>query len=168
MPVAGELIRASDVTRLEAVKTATESVTSSTTLQNDDELLLSVLANTTYFVFGLLFYDGATAGDFKFSWTGPSGYAFDFSAPILGTGTTSAVVDGGATNTLNMTAFTEADTVGAGAAGAGTTIAITITGVLIVGGTAGTFQLQWAQFGSSATATRVFAPSCLLAIPRST
>ena len=168
MPAAGEFIRASDVTRLDAVKTATESVTSSTTLQNDDELLLAVLANTTYFVFGLLFYDGATAGDFKFAWTGPSGYSFDYSAPVLATGTTSAIVDGGATNTLNMSAFQETDIFSVGAAGAGNTIAITITGVLIIGGTAGTLQLQWAQVASSATATRVFAPSCLLAIPRST
>jgi hypothetical protein len=156
MPAAGALVRASDVDRPQARKTATESVTSSATLQNDDELFVSVEANAIYTVVACLFYDGATAGDFKFSFTGPSGYSFDYAATIAPTAATTA-----AGNTVNNSAFAETDTLGVGAVGAGTTLVVPIQGILVISSTAGTFQLQWAQNASSATATRVFAPSFL-------
>lgn len=155
MVAAGDKLRASMIDRPQARKTATESVTSSATLQDDDELFVSVEANTVYTVVGVLFYDGATAGDMKISWTGPSGYSFDYqhTGPATGLAGTSGDID--------YRQITEADTLGVGCNGAGTTLAIHITGILIVSSTAGTFQLQWAQFASSATATRVFAPSFL-------
>ena len=56
-----------------AIKTATESVTSSTTLQDDDELVVTVEANTKYRVELLLLYDGNAAGDIQVKLVAPSG-----------------------------------------------------------------------------------------------
>lgn len=156
MPNAGEKVRASDVTDPFARKTATETVTSSTTLQDDDELFVSVEANSVYMVEALLCYDGATAGDFKFAFTLPSGATLNYGH--MGTATTIAAATG---NTVDNRQIIETDTLAAGAAGAGTILALPIWGILIISSTAGTMRLQWAQFASSATPTRMFAPSFL-------
>jgi hypothetical protein len=158
MPSAGDVIRASDVTDLFARKTATESVTSSTTLQDDDDLTVSVLANTVYTVQAMLRYDGATTGDMKYKFVVPSGASFLYANMIPATSIT-----GSAGNTTNFAGFDDTQTLSVGAAGAGTTLAIAISGLLVVGGTAGTFKLQWAQQTSDATATRMFAGSFLRA-----
>src|SRR5690606_18086867 len=55
------------------VKSTNESVSSSTTLQNDNELSVSLTANRAYEVSGVLRVSGSTSGDIKLSWTGPSG-----------------------------------------------------------------------------------------------
>jgi hypothetical protein len=156
MPNAGDFIRASDTTDLFVRKTATESVTSSTTLQDDDDLVLAVEADSVYLLDALLFYDGGTAGDFKLAFTYPTGATIDY--VHTGPPTTAS---GGTGNTVDNRLIVETDTLGLGAAGAGTTLGVHITGVLVVDSTAGSLQLQWAQFASSGTATRVFAPSYL-------
>ncbi|GAA2915142.1 hypothetical protein GCM10010478_12780 [Streptomyces erythrogriseus] len=56
-----------------ARKTADESVVSTTTLQNDNHLLLPVAVNATYTLFLMCIFSGATTGDIKFDWTVPSG-----------------------------------------------------------------------------------------------
>jgi len=157
---AGGLVRASDVTDLFVRKTATESVTSSATLQDDDQLTLAVVANTVYTLLGLILYDGGTTGDFKFAFVIPASATLDYAAQIPPTAATTA-----AGNTVNNSAFTDADTLGLGAVGAGTTLAVPIMGLLVVAGTAGTFKLQWAQNTSNATATRVFGDSFLRLTP---
>lgn len=55
------------------VKSADEAVTSSTTLQNDDDFSFTVAANTSYVVEGVLIVDGSSSGDFKAAWSIPSG-----------------------------------------------------------------------------------------------
>lgn len=153
MPSAGDIIRASDTTDLFKRKTATESVTSSTTLQNDDDLVLAVEANSTYLLDMMLFYDGATAGDFKMSFTGPTGYSVDYHH----TGAATALA--GTSGDIDYRLIVETDTLGVGANGAGTTLVIHVMGIVVIDATAGSLQLQWAQFASSATATRLFANS---------
>src|SRR6266540_2063498 len=137
MPVAGEFVRASDVTDLFVRKTATESVTSSATLQDDDQLTLAVVANTVYTVGGLLLYDGATAGDLKYMFVVPAGATFKWSNMIPATSIT-----GSGGNTTNFAGFDDTQTLSVGAAGAGITLAIAIHGLLVIAGTAGTFKLQ--------------------------
>ncbi|MES4891417.1 hypothetical protein [Streptomyces sp. NPDC096012] len=56
-------------------KTSDQSVTSSTTLANDSQLLLPVVANATYTLFLMCIFSGGTTGDIKFDWTVPSGTA---------------------------------------------------------------------------------------------
>src|SRR5262245_15271614 len=79
--VSGQVLTASDVNTwfvpIAAVKTANESVTSSTTLQNDDELFVSVAANSTYLVQCYIKCDGAATGDIKLNWTAPASATFD-------------------------------------------------------------------------------------------
>lgn len=154
MPAAGDYVRASDVTHPYVRKTATESVTTSSVLQDDDELFVSVEANSFYIIAAVLFYDGATTGDFKFKFIGPTSATFGFSAMIPSLAITTV-----AGNTTNFDAFDETDTLSVGAVGAGTVLSIAINGILVVSSTAGTFKLQWAQGTSDATASRVFANS---------
>lgn len=159
--VTGEVLTAADVNTylvnsVGVRKTANESVTSSTTLQDDDELFVSVAANFTYEVSCMLKYDGATTGDFKIQWNVPASATFDYSILRLQTGAsdaTAVALDYGQEN-VDMVM---------GAIGSGTTATAMILGTLIVAGTAGTFGLKWAQGTSSATATRILTRSMLVA-----
>ena len=136
-----------------ARKTATEPVTSSTTLQDDDALAVAVAASAEYLVELVMLYDGATAGDIKVGFTAPAsaalegiGIGLDPTASSSANDVTAYVVLGSANNF--------------GALGTGTTSALKISGVLTTSG-AGTLTVQWAQVASSVTATRVFANSYL-------
>ena len=73
------------------IKSADETVTSSTTFQNDDELLVPLLANTQYWLEFMLIYDGIQAADIKIQWTYPSGTTMDWTHGGLGTSATSNV-----------------------------------------------------------------------------
>lgn len=140
-------------------KTADESLTSNTTLQNDDALVLAVAANATYtFRVWILAVDATDAtGDIKFGFTFPTGATCHFS----GKGPHTGMAAGGA--------FGDGEYIGRNTATSGTTVVtyglstsivgVEITGLLIVGGTAGNLQLQWAQNASDANATTVQAGS---------
>jgi hypothetical protein len=133
-------------------KSANESVTSSTTYQDDDQLLLPVEANATYEVTVGLRYDATTAADIKIRIVGPSGYSFGAFLSRLHPDATSSAdasvvwIIGGGTDAL-------------GGLGIGTDGAAFLQGTMITTGTAGNCQLQWAQNASSATATTLFAGS---------
>jgi hypothetical protein len=58
---------------LSKVKTSRETVTSSTTLQDDEDFTFSVKANTTYAINGNLFVSAPSACGFKWLFTVPSG-----------------------------------------------------------------------------------------------
>lgn len=142
-------------------KTADESVTSSTTLQNDNELTLAVAANCTYaFRVWLLATDATDAnGDIKFGFTFPTSAVCHFS----GKGPHTLLASG---------AFGDGEYIGRNTATSGSTVAsyglttsvigIEITGLLIVGANAGNLQLQWAQNTSDANATTVQAGSFMI------
>lgn len=140
-------------------KTADESVSSSTTLQDDDVLLFAVGANEVW-VADLYLYLSATnlsLADFKMAFTVPSGSTMnlwwanhdnDEEARVSGaitqttvSGTGIAVIIGsGATKSLVHVMF-----------------------YVAVGTTAGNCQLQWAQNTSDAGATTVKDGSFLIA-----
>lgn len=157
----GEVLTSSDVdvwlSRLAVVKSANESVTSSATLQDDDELTLTVATNSTYEVDCLLKYDGATTGDLKFQFVIPASASFDFRALRLQTGASDPTA-------VALEYGNQAGSMGVGCIGSGTTASCDIHGTLITAGTGGTFKLQWAQNTSDATATRIFARSFLKAV----
>jgi hypothetical protein len=140
-------------------KTADESLTSNTTLQNDDVLLLPLLANEIWqFVFGLSMSAGSGTGDIKVAFTFPAGGEISASAPgpnennvfqagrFEGTTTPTASVNFGFSASATSRSYQE------------------IRGVFINAGTAGNLQLQWAQRASSATATIMRANSTLWAV----
>lgn len=69
MPNAGDLVRAVDIPVVEYIsKSGSESVTSSTVLQNDDHLT-TTLPVGVWRITAILTVAGATAGDVKTAWT---------------------------------------------------------------------------------------------------
>src|SRR5262245_3251832 len=157
----GQVLTASDVNTwfvpISAIKTANESVTSSTTLQNDDHLVIALAANSTYWVNITLIIDGATGGDFKADFTGPAG-----ATPLLH-------VDG---HNLSAAATTDdaitlmetfGDVIHIGTLGVGSHTAVSMRGPVSIAGTAGNMQLRWAQETSSASATRILTGSAMWA-----
>lgn len=121
--------------------TATESVTSSTTLQNDDELFLPVKANARYHLqLGVLVAQAATGVGITYGFTYP-------------TGTT---IDGVLTHGANIaTNFSEAggSITGANLNGNSTSdVWLMFSGSVTVGTTKGVLQFQFAQQSSSVSA----------------
>lgn len=127
------------------IKPSDESVTSSTTLQDDDAFTFALKANTKYVISGGLFATSTVAQpDIKIAFTVPSGATMDIgylaqggssrTAELLETsGTASAQIDIPAnTNTL-----------------------IQQFGSVVTSSTSGNLQLKWAQFSSNATATKI-------------
>lgn len=156
----GQVLTAADtnqylVNTTVARKTATETVTSSAVLQDDDHLTVSVSANCTYEFTCQLRYDGATTGDLQYQFVGPaSATLFATAHQLQATAATS-----GDDQTVPMTISTPLT---AGALGTGSTVHLFVHGFLVVAGTAGTCKLQWAQGTSSGTGTRVFADSYIV------
>jgi hypothetical protein len=119
-------------------KPADETVNSSTTLQNDDDLFFSVSANKEYAFQIFLYLDIDGVPDFKFDFTFP-------------TGTTYLI--GGHYDQNAMSIHTEATS--ARYVNGGTDKWVFYTGTFVTAGTAGTVQLQWAQNSSNAADTTV-------------
>lgn len=134
-----------------ARKLANTNRTSTTTLADDPDLTLPVLANAEYEFICCVFYQSQTATDIKWNWTAPSGSTCRFTINGL-TGTTGA-------------AFTD-DQSGAfdyGTAIASSGIGSILTGMMFVGvlwtpASGGNLTLQWAQ-STSGAATTVLAGS---------
>ncbi|MEU4576602.1 hypothetical protein [Nonomuraea sp. NPDC023979] len=162
--VDGEVLYAADlmqyfVQQVHARKLADETVTSSTTAQNDDHLLVPLLASTKYWIEFFLIYDAAQAGDFKIQWSVPAGATLRWTHGGLGTSTTSTVGE----VSRFFRSQSDIGTIGGPAAGGGTLAVVPGEGWLDVGGTPGNLQLQWAQVTSSATGTTLKTNSLLIA-----
>lgn len=127
-------------------KPTTESVTSSTTLQNDDHFFFSVAANEIWVIQLILILTGSSAGDFSYGWTGPAGATLQNLAAL-------------AISVGDVIAWDYSTTRGVG----GGNTPFLMNELAVIGGTAGTVQFQWAQAVSNATATNVAANSVLLA-----
>jgi hypothetical protein len=137
-------------------KTADQSVTSSTTLVDDNQLLLPVAANAVYELRMFIIYTAATAGDLSITFTGPASATLDWN--IGGLSGTSATTPDGVT-------WWGANTIGGNDSvngGGGVNMAAHPQGILITAGTAGTFKLRWAQAASSGTATTVKTGSVMI------
>lgn len=145
-----------DILGIFADKTADETVTSSTTLQDDDQLFLPVAANARYLMDAFFIYTGAgdPAGGLRMGWTGPSGATMKWT----NFGTSQNV----SPTLVNYNVVVE--NIG-GARGVGTNGATEMScqprGRLATAGTGGTLRLQWAQGVSNATGTVLKAGSCV-------
>lgn len=146
--------------RLRANKTANETVTSSTTLQNDDALTVTLDANSVYRIYILLLMAGVTAGEVKTSWTVPAS-ATGFKC-CMGPGSDSTSRDAGATTTMRYGVHTFTTTVNYGMNDAANFVHAVEQGTVTTT-TGGTFVLQWAQQASSGTASTIAAGSYLIA-----
>lgn len=156
---AGRIVTVADLVDgigIRVMKSIDESVTSNTTLQDDDELRLPVESFTNYDLGGYLGYtaaSGANIGGFKFTFTVPSGATLLWSSFGTNVSVTPAT-DYDAT--ANAAAVTRSM-----AGNSGQVMAAQPRGTLIVGSTAGFIQCRWAQHASNATATVVKAGSLL-------
>jgi len=136
-------------------KSADQTVTSSTTLVNDNQLKFAVEANETY-IFQAWLYTYAADGtpDIKVTFTGPSGSTVLWSSSQVifnaGGATTLTVVSPGATA---ADLFVDANL-----------RAIQLYGTISNGATAGDLQFQFAQNTSSANGTSVKAGSSIFGI----
>lgn len=123
-------------------KTADETVSTSTTLQNDDEISFSIGANETWKGHMMFKLTAGASGGFKFDFTLPSG----------GTGSMAGV--GGSAFGFSRRSIT---------GGYGNTVAFTNSTVYLLSftivnsSTAGTAQMRFAQNASDAAATTVMA-----------
>lgn len=149
-------------------KQVDESVISSTTLQNDNELFASLAANTSYHIDLTLLVTEATGttADIKLAWTQPSGCRLDaaaIGAHVSWNGTSGAVEvefgswQGETSTTTSSKSF--------GTINAGLNFGYQIKGTVANGANAGTLQLQWAQVASVAENVTVRAGSSLLLTP---
>lgn len=139
-------------------KTSDESVTSSTTLQDDNDLLFAIAANEVWSGLAVISYEGATAGDLSLGLNAPSGATVQIG--IVGAGI------GVSTSTGDTARFASRGSVGAfglGALGAGTLMTAFVTFYVANSTTPGNVNIQWAQSASSGTATTVKAGSFLRA-----
>jgi hypothetical protein len=147
------------ITPVFAQKIADESVTSSTTPQNDDHLFCAGVAGAAYEVYVQLSVTGAgsaTVGDVSIQFTFPTSGSGQ-SLALGYTGLTNSVAYGFNTaGSVNNVTFRNTTSPSNGASfGTPSTnfTPIFISGIWVVGTVAGTLQLQWAQRVSSGTAT---------------
>lgn len=136
-------------------KTADESVTSSTTLQNDTHLLFAVAANEVWLFEAFLAVEGSDAGDFKLAFKVPSGATLIWAAHGVRTGATTATDD------INAIVIEVDDSPATYGSAAASDVGIFVKGTIVNGANAGDLQLRWAQATSDGTPTKVLANSWL-------
>lgn len=133
---------------LRAKKTADQNIASNTTLTNDTQLYLTAMDPAgVYDVYGymLIKASSGTNGAMKTSFALPTGA--DFSNAIF---ELQAASRGPASNgTVSGITLATSNSI------------LTFRGELVMGGTAGTFQFQWAQNASNAATSTVSAGSFL-------
>ncbi|WP_433252841.1 hypothetical protein ACQPYK_08530 [Streptosporangium sp. CA-135522] len=135
-----------------AQKSTTETVTNSTTLQDDDELFAVVQPNATYLWQLSIRTFGPPAADIRLSWSVPSGTVMHWSTQSPHTAQTNADASTISVNSL------EAATDGADIATYATSLnpgQSILVGACVVGSTGGTVQLRWAQTTANATGCQI-------------
>jgi hypothetical protein len=132
-------------------KSSNETVTSSATLQDDDELRFAISANETWKTEVFLNMVSSPTPDFKYAFTAPAG----LSSILYGYSQYTAIATNSATSTAGsgITVITGTGTVSNG---------LWIDCLVVNGATAGTVTFQWAQNTSNAAATTVRAGSFLV------
>lgn len=148
--------------QVHVIKQSDESVVSSTTLQDDNELSLPLLANTDYWLEGFIMYGANQSADIRIMFSVPSGAVFD----ICHNGLRLGHVGGNGVDNLSRSRITQLSsggTIGGIHATANTSLGvIPLEGRVIVGNTPGDLVFRWAQNTSNATATVVKADSLLV------
>jgi hypothetical protein len=125
-------------------KTANETVTSSTTLQDDNHLFFTMTSNTVYQVKYLLMMTQPTTNNaMKVNWSYPAGASMRFAY-----GTQFVTNDLGAPPDIGLSISQQP-------------VAYLLEGVVSTVGTAGDFRLRWAQSGSSTNAMTMLTNSYL-------
>lgn len=128
-------------------KTADETVSGSTTLQDDDALVLSIGASETWIIDYTLFVDASTAGDIKFAPAVPASASWFLSCIGTDTGVSADAVSPGRFQGLIGSGVGAAGGMGVGSSSGFSVVRLKL---LVVNSTnAGNVVLQWAQLSSS-------------------
>jgi len=131
------------------VKKIDETIQSSNTLHDDDELFIALNINKVYHFIGSLYYDSGSTPDFKYAATFPT------------SATNRRVNDNWQSITKRNTS--DFSTVSGNIAGVGAAIGtVAYEGFIVMSTTAGNFQIQWAQNTSAPEDTIVKAGSFLV------
>lgn len=125
-----------------AIKTSDTSRASTTTLADDPHLTIPVAASATYHTDVVLFHNSQPAGDFKFTFVGPTSSVFSYAG--------ATVTLAGSVYTDDNVFYSDISDVQNSGGIAGVWVPIIIQGMLITSGTSGNFKLQWAQVTSNA------------------
>lgn len=131
------------------IKQSDESVSSSTALQNDDELVCYLDASTKYAFEAMIGYVSDATPDYKNAFTVPSGATIVWTAMYTNASSTLAIGHVAASGS------------GLSCLGATTAQGIQISGYVVVDSTAGALTYQFAQNSSDATAATTKAGSWL-------
>ena len=135
------------------IKAANETVNNSTTLQADDELLLTFSRNCIHVVRASIIHNSNSTADFKFRFnetTGSVGATAAFDVIAIPAGGAGLTIQSGTVGTV----FT--------GEGAGADRAMVVQGWISLGGTNnGTLKVEWAQNTADASNTQVKANSWL-------
>ena len=146
-------------------KTADEIVNNSTTLQNDDHLLLAIGANEVWLIDFYLLCNATSSAtpDIKFGWAYPTGCSIRWGP--AGAGNNTLTTTWGFTNTAGYSnSFSETGVSYQGLAyPPNDQGAIHLIALVINGGTAGNVNLQWAQSTATVEDIKVQTNSCLIA-----
>lgn len=121
-------------------KTADETVTTSTTRQQDDHLFVTLLANTRY-AFELFL---AHTGDINFAFSSPAGSTIYWGGDVIPTGTGSS-----AGSVYRLLAGSSPAVVTDISGGSFNAFFAPVKGVIATAGTAGDLRLMWAQPSAS-------------------
>lgn len=128
-------------------KAADESLASSTTLQNDDDLMADLAASTTYIIDGVIFASSTSNDpDIKIAFTTPTGSTIDVGYIAASTQRLNSVggileASGTASEAIPLSKSSP--------------VIIMIKGTVMTGANSGTLQLQWAQDSSDTTSITV-------------
>lgn len=145
-------------------KAATESVNNSSTLQNDDDFLLTLGANEVWLVeLTLLLQDAGSIPDMKFGWSYPVGCTISWGAIAKDTGAasgsgwmqTSAI----ATDPSAISVQTDVLTTGT----TNVTSGAILRAIVVNGSNAGTLNFQWAQNTAAVQNSSILINSCMVA-----
>lgn len=131
------------------VKTSDETITNTSTLQNDDVLSAAVSASATYLLTCHLIHNSGATPGFKLAVSMPSGTTWRQGIFFCGSSTVNFQF--GVMTTAQITGIT----------GAGTDSNAFFRAVIVVSTTPGTVQIQWAQNAANASNTIVRAGSNL-------
>lgn len=152
--------RAIDVSRASGAMTyirkpTTETVNNSNTLQNDDDFVITTVANTDYLVEVFLLLTGNVTADWKFAWT-LTNMTWDGTMDQNITPTTAVTT----IQTAQGTASAAAQTIGL-ATNAAASMLYRAQFVIHSGATGGTLNFQWAQATADVSNTQVLKNSVM-------
>ena len=135
------------------LKSATETVTSSTTLQDDDHITWSIAANKKAYFIGILFIFGSALGDIKLGFKGSAAGA-DGSYAVFGPQIATTDVNATLIACSSKGLSTTTDPASIGCDGTNQ-FPVIVMGYATTGANAQTMVMQWAQNTSNGTGTEV-------------